>query len=48
VSGDDAPGDAGTFGDVVEDCVQGAAGHCKPTFITNTSPPQVYGKSGNP
>jgi hypothetical protein len=48
VKGDDAPGDQGTFGDVVEDCVQGTGGHCTPAFITNTSPPQVYGKSGNP
>ena len=47
VNGDDAPGDEGTFKDVVEDCTQGTGGHCKPTFITDTSPPQVYGKSGN-
>ena len=48
VNGDDAAGDQGTFADVVEDCVQGTGSHCTPTFITNTSPPQVYGKSGNP
>jgi hypothetical protein len=47
VNGFDAPGDAGTFGDVVEDCVQGTGPHCKPSFITNTSPSQVYGKNGN-
>jgi Domain of unknown function (DUF1996) len=47
VNGFDAPGDAGTFGDVVEDCVQGTGPHCSSTFITNTSPPQVYGKNGN-
>jgi Domain of unknown function (DUF1996) len=45
----DVPSDAGTFGDLVEDCVQGTGtANCSPTFITNTSPPQVYGSASNP
>ncbi len=47
VSGHDASGDAGTFGDLVEDCVQGTTGKCVPAFITNSSPSEVYGKNGN-
>jgi len=45
----DVSSDAGTFGDIVEDCVQGTGtANCSPTFITNTSPPQVYGSPSNP
>ena len=45
--GTDVSSDAGTFGDVVEDCVQGTGPMCFPEFITNTSPAQVYNPSGN-
>jgi Domain of unknown function (DUF1996) len=42
----DFPGDEGTFGDVIEDCVTGTSGSCG--FITDTTPSQVYGSAGNP
>jgi hypothetical protein len=44
----DVSSDSGTFGDVVEDCVQGMGPTCAPEFVTNNSPPEVYGTSGNP
>jgi hypothetical protein len=46
---DGVSSDAGTFGDVVEDCVTDG-GKCTPAFIVTSqnSPPQVYNTSGNP
>ena len=46
---DGVSSDAGTFGDVVEDCVTDG-GKCTPAFIVTSqnSPPQVYKTSGNP
>ena len=43
-----AAGDAGTFGDLMEDCVTGPAKGKPCSFITNTAPAEVYGKKGNP
>jgi len=46
---DGVSSDAGTFGDVVEDCVTDG-NKCTPAFIVTSqnSPPQVYNTSGNP
>jgi hypothetical protein len=43
--GTDVSSDSGTFGDLVEDCVTGSSGTC--SFITDTTPSQVYGSSGS-
>jgi len=48
VGGDDVAADAGTFGDLMEDCVNGPAKGKPCSFITNTTPAEVYGKAGNP
>ena len=45
--GTDAASDAGTFGDLMEDCVTGTTGGtCG--FVTDTSPSLVYKPGGNP
>jgi len=44
--GTDVSSDAGTFGDVMEDCVTGTGGSCG--FVTDTTPSQVYKSAGDP
>jgi hypothetical protein len=45
--GDDVTSDSGTFGDLLEDCVNGTgAGSC--SFVTNDTPAAVYGSPSPP
>jgi hypothetical protein len=45
--GNDFSPDAGTFGDLIEDCTNNSTTKCATAFVTNSSPDEVYG-SPNP
>jgi len=44
--GTDVASDAGTFGDLMEDCITGTGSSCG--FVTDTTPSQVYKSAGDP